>query len=232
MPYIYKITSPSNKIYVGSTIDYKKRFSAYKRMKCKTQTKLYNSFLKHGVEKHIFEIITECELDKMLYLECYYGNLLNTLGKKGLNCVLPNKDDKFICRSQETRNKLSKNNTGRKLSEETKNKLRIINTGKISPNKGKNYHTYESKQKMSIAHTGKILSESTKLKMSISHKGKIPKNIELLRELKRKKIINKENVIFNSITECAKFYNISVTYISNMLNNKRKNTLEIYFVKK
>ena len=61
---IYKITSPSGKVYIGQSIDIERRFRHYKRMVCKDQVKVYNSFLKYGVDAHIFEILELC--DKIL----------------------------------------------------------------------------------------------------------------------------------------------------------------------
>ena len=54
---IYKITSPSNKIYIGQGIDIYIRWNEYKRLKCKRQPKLYASLKKHGVDNHKFEIV-------------------------------------------------------------------------------------------------------------------------------------------------------------------------------
>ena len=46
---IYKIVSPSEKIYIGQSINIEKRWEKnYKTLKCKTQTKLYNSLKKYG----------------------------------------------------------------------------------------------------------------------------------------------------------------------------------------
>ena len=42
---IYKITSPSNKIYIGQTTNYKKRLGDYYNLNCINQIKLYNSFI-------------------------------------------------------------------------------------------------------------------------------------------------------------------------------------------
>ena len=53
---IYKITSPTNKVYIGSSNNIFNRWCSYKNLKCLTQTKLYRSFLKHGVDNHVFEI--------------------------------------------------------------------------------------------------------------------------------------------------------------------------------
>jgi len=59
---IYKITSPSGKIYIGQTMDVGKRKKSYEKLKCKGQPKLYNSLVKYGFSEHIFEIIEECEV--------------------------------------------------------------------------------------------------------------------------------------------------------------------------
>ena len=50
---IYKITSPTGKIYVGLSVNTHKRWSKYKRLECINQRKLYNSFKKHDVKNEI-----------------------------------------------------------------------------------------------------------------------------------------------------------------------------------
>ena len=57
--YIYKITSPSEKIYVGQTINLESRLRIYKNLACKNQLRLYRSLVKYGWETHKFEIL-EC----------------------------------------------------------------------------------------------------------------------------------------------------------------------------
>lgn len=71
---IYKITSPSGKIYIGQSRNISKRWNNYKYLSCKNQTKLYNSFLKYGVEKHIFEILEICTEDILNSKEVEYVN--------------------------------------------------------------------------------------------------------------------------------------------------------------
>ena len=76
---VYKITSPSGKIYIGSSVNYKRRLTQYKGMGAKTQTILYNSFLKHGFDNHIFEIIELCTKENLLEREYYYGSLYEVI---------------------------------------------------------------------------------------------------------------------------------------------------------
>lgn len=68
---IYKITSLSEKIYIGQSTKIKRRFNTYKNLACKSQTKLYNSLVKHGVGTHIFEVIEECSEDLLNEREIY-----------------------------------------------------------------------------------------------------------------------------------------------------------------
>ena len=47
-PCIYKITSPTNKIYIGQTINFNRRMNVYKNFnKIIVQKKLVNSFKKY-----------------------------------------------------------------------------------------------------------------------------------------------------------------------------------------
>ncbi len=129
MAFIYKITSPSNRVYVGSTVQtINARWGVYKSLKCEGQVKLYRSLKKHGVDKHVFEIICECEEAEMLKLENYYGRLYNVLDSKcGLNCVLPRAGDKYITVADETRRKLSESHFIRNktyvATQETRDKI-------------------------------------------------------------------------------------------------------------
>jgi predicted GIY-YIG superfamily endonuclease len=45
---IYKITSPSEKVYIGQSRNIQRRVKNYKRIDCKQQTILYNSINKYG----------------------------------------------------------------------------------------------------------------------------------------------------------------------------------------
>lgn len=82
---IYKITSPSNKIYIGKSINIERRWIEYKKLQsCKEQRYLYNSLKKHGPENHIFEIIEECNIENLNEREIFWIKKLNCI-KDGLN---------------------------------------------------------------------------------------------------------------------------------------------------
>ncbi len=123
---IYKIISPSNKIYIGQSNNIEKRFYHYKYNDCKCQPKLYNSFLKYGYEHHIFEVIEECIQEVLNDRERYWQEYYNVL-TEGLNCKLIKTDDRASKQSEETKLKISNSHKGKKLSEYTKAKLSLIN---------------------------------------------------------------------------------------------------------
>ena len=87
---IYKITSPTNKIYIGQSIDINRRFNEYKKVICSQSKKLYNSLQKYGWEQHKFEIIEECNLEQLNEREEYYI-LLYKSHINGLNIKLASK---------------------------------------------------------------------------------------------------------------------------------------------
>lgn len=60
---IYKITSPTGRVYIGQTVDIVRRFKQYKKgISCSTQVKLHSSLQKHGISNHLFEVVEECEV--------------------------------------------------------------------------------------------------------------------------------------------------------------------------
>jgi group I intron endonuclease len=90
---IYKITSPSGKIYIGQSTRLEERKKSYKRLECTGQTRLYRSLLKYSFSEHIFEIIEECTIGDLNIRERYWQDYYGVLSKKGLNCKLTGTND-------------------------------------------------------------------------------------------------------------------------------------------
>ena len=112
---IYKITSLAGRIYIGQSVDVRSRFASYQKLQCKTQSRLLRSFLKHGVENHVFEIIHHCEREELNKWEKHYVDLFQTFNTKhGLN--LKDGGGNFALASEETKQKMSKAGKGKKLS--------------------------------------------------------------------------------------------------------------------
>lgn len=170
---IYKVTSPTGRVYIGQSINIENRFREYRRLKCKNQTRLYRSFLKHGVKNHNFEILEEYIFEDLNIRERYWQDHYDVLSKKGLNCVKQKTDVLPCLISEETRLKRSINRKGKvsgsehpfygkKMSAEVKEKLRksLIEYHKTVDTSGENNsfygkkHSEESKEKIRNANSG------------------------------------------------------------------------------
>jgi len=62
-PGIYRITSPTQRVYIGQTWNLHARIRSYRAMHCKTQKVLYRSLSKHKVESHKIEVLAELPFD-------------------------------------------------------------------------------------------------------------------------------------------------------------------------
>jgi len=111
---IYKITSPSNKTYIGQSIDIENRKTQYIRLdKSCIGPKLYNSLKKHGFKNHKFETIEECSLEQLNERETYWKQVyINEFGwVKALFCELY--DNGGGPRSEEVKCKIKINSLGK-----------------------------------------------------------------------------------------------------------------------
>lgn len=152
---IYKITSPSWKIYIWQSQNIKNRVSQYKWMHCKNQTKLYNSFIKYWFDNHIFEILDkDIDLEEINKIETYYINKYNSVDN-WLNICSVWWSNRWIKWSDEQRKKISELKKWKpskliwfKRSEETRKNMSESKKWKPSWFKWKT-HSEESKRKMS-----------------------------------------------------------------------------------
>ena len=156
---IYKITSPSNKIYIGQTTNYSKRHNAYKNHKCKRQPKLFASIEKYGFINHTIEIIKECQVEDLNYYERYYQEHYESV-LNGLNLRYTATTDKSGFMSEESKKKMSDSGKGKIITEEWRKNLSIAGTNRR--------HTEEEKQKISQANKSK--------KKTAEHIAKLPQN--------------------------------------------------------
>ena len=111
---IYKIISPSNKTYIGQSINIKNRKAQYMMLdKSCIGPKLYNSLQKYGPENHKFEIIEECDLEQLNKRETYWKHVyIDEYGwEKALFCELY--DNGGGPRSEEIKNKIKMNSLGK-----------------------------------------------------------------------------------------------------------------------
>jgi group I intron endonuclease len=141
---IYKITSPSGRIYIGQSINLQERLRKYKELnRSKSQPKLNRSFKKYGISNHIFEIEIKCELEQLNTLERFYQEQYNCC-EVGLNCMLTKTSDRSGEHSEETKLKCSLSQRGDKSAwwgkshtEETKFKMKNWHKNNSHPLLGK-----------------------------------------------------------------------------------------------
>lgn len=169
---IYRITNPKGKIYIGQSINIKRRFNSYKKLRCKSQPKIYNSLKKYGSENHIFEIIEECNVnmlcDREIYWKLYHLNNFDGNWEEVLFCELYDIGSGGY-RSEETKRKIGLSNSKPNPKNSIKLKGRKAPWVK-SPNiKGEPlwsdgrshsiYYTEDIRRKISESNKGKIISQ-------------------------------------------------------------------------
>lgn len=159
--HIYKIESPSGRIYIGRSIEVNKRLSRYRRLDCKNQPKIYNSILYYGWENHKVDIIDFLEdqddfNNKLNRLEMFWIKFYNSNSRSNLN--------------------LTSGGQGYPMSQRSKDKLSKFKKGSIPWNKGiklkdvfdeEKYEKYINNLKLIVR---KKASKETKERMSKAHK--------------------------------------------------------------
>lgn len=215
---IYKITSPSGKIYIGQSTDIDKRFKRYKQVtQCVHQIALKNSFNKYGVLNHLFEVIEECSSEKLNERERYWQDFYNVL-TNGLNCKLTSITDKSGVLSEETKKRIGLGNKGKIMTPEQRLKISLGKSGKKTKPLSEKHKNVLSERKK-----GKPLSDFHKKRISDGRKGKMAGGNHPM-AVKVVNVINNE--IFNSAKEAwLKYYknDYSYPYFKSMLNGRSKN---------
>lgn len=232
---IYKITSPSGKVYIGQTCRPKKRITQYRNLQCKGQPGIYRSLLKYGWNQHVFEVIHElpsdCEQSVVNNYEILYYELYLTCGASMLNMMGPGIGGKM---SEQAKEKIRQKAIGRKHKPDTLIKISNISRGKkfsddhriklSKANKGKGgrlsfsgkQHSEATKIKMKNAQTGKVFSESHRFNISNAQKGL--RNKQVYQYSLDKKLVK----IWGSVKEAGDSLNISKGNISNCALGKIK----------
>lgn len=214
---IYRIKSPSGSVYIGQSVDLKRRFVRYKSLDCKTQIALFRSFSKYGVEAHLFSILKEVEESRYNTLTALEQHYIDLHRNKGFNILNIKEAGSCGKLSEETKKKIGdavrgeKNgNFGRKFTQEHCDKLSEALKGKPAYWKGKQL-TPEAKLKISEAKKGKKTkpcSEEAKAKIAASQKG-VPRQ-KLSPENKKIALANlvrqdKALIAYNDIGEYYEF---------------------------
>ena len=248
---IYKITSPTGRIYIGQSVDIDYRWNDYRNKNCKSQPRLSRSFLKHGIDNHKFEVIEECSIESLNEKERYYQDLYKCI-YDGLNCRLTASDGKSGRMSKESRLKMSEAGKRKVMTAEHKEKIK---KGNVRPMLGKK-HTAESlalmsenrkkcpirkgyslsqetKDKIALKATGRKASEETKAKMSLQRKG-VPQSeaLKAKRALGACRIIldTQTGVFYIGVKEASFHIGIKYSQLCARLNGETKNNTNLIYV--
>lgn len=87
---IYKITSPTGRIYIGQSEDIPRRFKDYKNIGVglQSQPRIYNSLKKYGFEAHDIKVIESCNIEDLNCRERFWQDYYDVIGEMGLNYML------------------------------------------------------------------------------------------------------------------------------------------------
>lgn len=169
---IYKITSPTGRVYIGQSRDIEGRFNQHRRKNRLRPTLVTRSIVKHSAENHLFEIVYPLPVDvtseilntyELLFIdqhrEC--GFRMMNLGECNIGGTI----------TEETRKRLSESHKGqpafwkgKKMPDWLKQKFSNAQSGK----KQKPEHIEQRRR----SNTGKKRTEETKAKLRIACKGK------------------------------------------------------------
>jgi group I intron endonuclease len=247
---IYKITSPTNRVYIGQSVDVRARILSHKRGGCERQPRLYASLQKHSPKKHIFELVCECEKSELDKLEIYYIQLYNSAhGKHGLNCRDGGKTGWDVCPetavklrrkgkkmnlTDAQRKAISDRMKGQIVSLETREKLRQHNLGKKHSDKTKELCrlaalkktgvSAETREKLRQANLGKKASPQERDRLREMAKHNIEKRLAASKLVCAKKIINIETgQVLESIEAGSKFLGIPKSTFNQYIMGQRTN---------
>lgn len=231
---IYKITSPSNRVYIGQSTNIYDRWKKYRILSSsRHQTRVHRSFLKHGIKNHKFEILHLCEPNELNELEVYYIQLYNSFNSKhGLNLRGGGNSGGML--SQETKGRIGMAKRGKKsrpCPEDTRRKISVAQKGISRPNppwnKGKKL-TEEQKKNFSGRTKGKKWSEERRRNF-IRHKH-TPDAIKKIADASkgntfaRKIVLNTETgIYYDSAMEAAKIINMPNSSFAMRLSGRIKN---------
>jgi group I intron endonuclease len=185
MGYLYMLTSPIGKSYIGQTVrPIEERLEEHRSGKSIGCRAIYNAIQKYGWENFDKDWY-ECPNEELNKHEELMVEVLGTLSPGGYNlregggsCGKLSEETKQKIsevqrgniRTEETKQKISETLTGITRTEETKQRMSDSKKGDKHPLFGKSA-SENTRQKMSESRIGKVSSEETKQKLSESKKG-------------------------------------------------------------
>lgn len=197
---IYKITSPTGRVYIGQSTNLKARFKNYIALRCKSQIKLHRSLLKYGEKNHTFCVLEFCDASVLNERERHYQDFYNSASPDNLNCILTKTTDK-----------------PRKISEETRLNYSLAQLASPNSRRGAK-HTEYSKGLIKEKRSLQVITESHKQAISDnSGSARMILNIET-------------GIYFRTIKEAAKAHSMTANYLICSLIGRNKNNKQFIYV--
>ena len=203
--YIYKLTAPNGKVYIGQTDNLRRRHTDYASGRCRGQKLLYNSIQKYGWDAHRVEVLFEGPAsDKHLnlleteYVRIHKSNRNRYPEEGGLNLT----DGGGGVR-------------GHKASPETKAKISAALRGRRKPPRSAEYRA-----NIGAASRGRKHSTDSKAKRSAAQRGRKQSSETIAKKQKPVSQFTKEGIWirdWNSVTEAGEVLGIRRGNISNCL---------------
>lgn len=196
----------NNHFYLGSTVNFNKRKKSHYNSLLKNKHHcryLQNAFNKYGENNFVFEIIHFCEKNDTLKLEGHYLELLKPNYNTSLDAIAPMKGRRH---TNATKDRMSKQRQG--------------NTHSLGFK-----HSLENRQKRSEFTKGRKHSAETKLKMSETSKRlNRVQDLNKIREKMMKAVVDSQGNNFKSMASAARFWNISVQTVCDILKGRHSKT--------
>lgn len=202
---IYKITSPTGKVYIGQTRNDYLRVKSYRSIQgCKKQRRLFYSLQKHGWDTHSFEMVHELPADVsddvLSEYERLYWLCCKEAGFELLNLSIPGL---AVRHSEESKQIMSKQRVG--------NKNRLGKKGTLNS---------QTRKRMSDSKKGVTFTDAHKVNIRLSNprrKGIIARGIS-----------DNSAQEFTSMREAAKALGVCQSNITRCLTGERKSNKYIF----
>lgn len=223
---IYKITSPTGKVYIGQSWDIKRRWSDHKSASMRSRLKssrLVKSIEKYGMESHSLTVLHELPEDvAQAILDVYeqlYMDVYKESGCELLNLKAGGSRGKH---AEETKEKLSAIKIGRPLSEEHKAKLSKATKGIPKSD--------EHKQKLSALRTGITLTDEHKEKLTGPRKKYGSWKSGNGNQWQAKRVVDMETgIVYETIAKAAETVGLKRRTLEDMLKGVHKNKTHLAY---
>lgn len=159
---IYSITSPSGGQYIGSAVNFSRRWSVHLHRLRKNDhhsKPLQNAFNKYGEAAMVFAKVLLCERADLLM---YEQKVIDAFGPKYNVCQLAG-NTLGVVHTAASRAKMSAFHSGKTLTQEHRDRIGAASKG--------NFHTAEARSKISAALKGRRHSAEHRAKNSAFRKG-------------------------------------------------------------